>query len=76
MFEFILQKSPFFQQYELDLREKILGDGSFSVCRRCVSRQTGQVFSILTKVINGYSQHWSIHFSIPGIRRENRFPSC
>ena len=36
------QKSPFFLHYDLDVRERILGDGSYSVCRRCVHRQTGQ----------------------------------
>ena len=29
-----LKNSPFFQKYRIDLKEKILGDGSFSVCRR------------------------------------------
>ncbi len=42
----ILKKSPFFSQYELDLKEKILGDGSFSVCRRCVHKQTRQEFAV------------------------------
>lgn len=28
-----MQSSPFFQNYELKLDEKILGDGSFSICR-------------------------------------------
>ena len=31
-----LKNSPFFQKYRIDLKEKILGDGSFSVCRRSV----------------------------------------
>ena len=43
LFFLSLQKSPFFSQYEVDLKEKILGDGSFSVCRRCVHKQTRQV---------------------------------
>jgi serine/threonine protein kinase len=37
--------SPFFQRYDLDLKETILGDGSFSVCRRCVDRLSGKEFS-------------------------------
>jgi hypothetical protein len=41
-----LQDSPFFQQYELDLREPALGQGSFSVCRRCRQRQSGQEFAV------------------------------
>ena len=32
--------------YDVDLRECILGDGSFSVCRRCVHRQTGAEFAV------------------------------
>ena len=36
----------FFQKYEIDLREGILGDGSFSVCRRCVCRSTQQEFAV------------------------------
>ena len=27
------KNSPFFQNYEINLHEEILGDGSFSVCR-------------------------------------------
>lgn len=38
--------SPFFQQYELDLRDNILGDGSFSVCRECIQKSTGQHFAV------------------------------
>lgn len=40
------QDSPFFQQYELDLRQPALGQGSFSVCRRCRQRQGGQEFAV------------------------------
>lgn len=40
------QDSPFFQQYELDLREPALGQGSFSVCRRCRQLQNGQEFAV------------------------------
>ena len=42
----ILQNSPFFQRYDLDLRERVLGDGAFSVCRRCVDRKTGKEFAV------------------------------
>lgn len=38
--------SPFFQKYELDLREGILGDGSFSVCRKCIQKSTGQPYAV------------------------------
>ncbi|XP_071450098.1 ribosomal protein S6 kinase alpha-5-like [Hetaerina americana] len=41
------KESAFFQKYELDLKpEGILGDGSFSVCRRCSHRQTGQEYAV------------------------------
>ncbi|XP_063216041.1 ribosomal protein S6 kinase alpha-5-like isoform X2 [Bacillus rossius redtenbacheri] len=40
------QDSLFFQNYTINLREGILGDGSFSVCRKCCHRQTGQEFAV------------------------------
>ena len=42
----MIQRSEFFHKYEIDLKEKILGDGSFSVCRRCVSRTSGNQFAV------------------------------
>ncbi|XP_044577160.1 ribosomal protein S6 kinase alpha-5-like isoform X1 [Cotesia glomerata] len=41
-----LEESTFFQIFELDLHEEALGDGSFSVCRRCRHRQTKQEFAV------------------------------
>lgn len=41
-----LNDSPFFQQYDIDLNEKILGDGSFSVCRRCIQKSSGKEFAV------------------------------
>ncbi|CAH0546581.1 unnamed protein product [Brassicogethes aeneus] len=41
-----LNNSPFFQAYEIDLNEDILGDGTFSVCRRCVQKSTGKEFAV------------------------------
>ncbi|XP_042220692.1 ribosomal protein S6 kinase alpha-5-like isoform X2 [Homarus americanus] len=38
--------SSFFQHYELDLRESILGEGSFSVCRECIQKSTGRHFAV------------------------------
>ncbi|KAK6622713.1 hypothetical protein RUM43_008556 [Polyplax serrata] len=38
--------SPFFQNYEINLKEGILGDGSFSVCRKCTHRRTGQEYAV------------------------------
>ncbi|XP_043280314.1 ribosomal protein S6 kinase alpha-5-like isoform X2 [Venturia canescens] len=40
------EESTFFQIYALDPREDALGDGSFSVCRRCRNRQTGQEYAV------------------------------
>jgi ribosomal protein S6 kinase alpha-5 len=46
--EFIsfLQESRFFEDYELDIKEKILGDGGFSVCHKCTNRWTGDKFAV------------------------------
>ncbi|XP_059485343.1 ribosomal protein S6 kinase alpha-5-like isoform X2 [Neocloeon triangulifer] len=41
-----LMDSPFFQNYDLDLDGSILGDGSFSVCRKCRHRQTGVEYAV------------------------------
>ena len=40
------EESSFFQTYELDPREGALGDGSFSICRRCRHRQTKQEYAV------------------------------
>jgi ribosomal protein S6 kinase alpha-5 len=41
-----LQEFLFFENYELDLKEGILGDGSTSVCCKCTNRQTGKEFAV------------------------------
>ncbi|XP_018323362.1 ribosomal protein S6 kinase alpha-5 isoform X2 [Agrilus planipennis] len=41
-----LNDSPFFKAYSIDLNEKILGDGSFSICRRCVQKSTGYEYAV------------------------------
>ena len=41
-----MQNSPFFQIYEINLREEILGDGTFSVCRKCRHKQTGKEYAV------------------------------
>lgn len=38
--------SPFFQAYDINLKESILGDGSFSVCRRCVNKETKKEYAV------------------------------
>ncbi|XP_015599737.1 ribosomal protein S6 kinase alpha-5 isoform X2 [Cephus cinctus] len=40
------EESTFFQHYDLDPREEALGDGSFSVCRRCRHRLSHQEFAV------------------------------
>ncbi|KAJ7307511.1 hypothetical protein JRQ81_009535 [Phrynocephalus forsythii] len=42
----MMKDSPFFQKYEMDLKEPPLGEGSFSLCRRCRQRQTGAEFAV------------------------------
>lgn len=39
-------KSPFFESYDLKLNERLLGDGSFSVCRRCVHKKSGINYAV------------------------------
>lgn len=41
-----MNKSPFFEVYDIDLNEDILGDGTFSVCRRCVHKATGKEYAV------------------------------
>ncbi|KOC68480.1 Ribosomal protein S6 kinase alpha-5 [Habropoda laboriosa] len=40
------EESSFFQTYELDPREEALGDGSFSVCRKCRHRKKLQEYAV------------------------------
>jgi len=40
------QDSQFFQHYELCLQGAPLGEGSFSVCRKCRHRQSGQEYAV------------------------------
>lgn len=32
--------------YEMDLRENVLGEGSFSICRQCTHKKTGQKYAV------------------------------
>lgn len=41
-----LEKSPFFQKYSLKLKDGFLGDGSFSVVRKCVQLKSGTEFAV------------------------------
>ncbi|KAL0109706.1 hypothetical protein PUN28_014617 [Cardiocondyla obscurior] len=40
------EESTFFQTYELDQTGPALGDGSFSICRRCRNRKTQQEYAV------------------------------
>lgn len=40
------EESTFFQTYELDRTGPALGDGSFSICRRCRHRNTRQEYAV------------------------------
>lgn len=42
----MMKDSPFYQHYELDLKEKPLGEGSFSICRKCLHKKTNQEFAV------------------------------
>ncbi|KAL1426156.1 hypothetical protein MTO96_018418 [Rhipicephalus appendiculatus] len=40
------KNSAFFQNYDLIGKEGILGDGSFSICRKCVHKKTGLTYAV------------------------------
>ncbi|XP_060117223.1 ribosomal protein S6 kinase alpha-5 isoform X2 [Heteronotia binoei] len=42
----MMKDSPFYLNYELDLKEKPLGEGSFSICRKCLHKKTSQVYAV------------------------------
>jgi len=42
----IFKNSPFFKKYHIFVGESILGDGSFSICRKCVNRLTGVEYAV------------------------------
>ncbi|XP_026227165.1 ribosomal protein S6 kinase alpha-4 [Anabas testudineus] len=42
----MLQESQFFHHYELYLQEPPLGEGSFSVCRKCRHKQSGHEYAV------------------------------
>ncbi|MFT7801677.1 ribosomal protein S6 kinase alpha-5 isoform X1 [Arapaima gigas] len=42
----MLKDSPFHLNYEMDLKEAALGEGSFSICRPCTNRKTGQKYAV------------------------------
>ncbi|XP_068108356.1 ribosomal protein S6 kinase alpha-5 [Hyperolius riggenbachi] len=42
----MMKDSPFYQHYDLDLKEKPLGEGSFSICRKCVQKKSSQEYAV------------------------------
>lgn len=42
----MMKDSPFYMTYELDLRENALGEGSFSICRKCTHKNTKQNYAV------------------------------
>lgn len=51
---FFVQESQFFQHYELCFQGPPLGEGSFSVCRKCKHKQTGHEYAV--KIV---SRRWA-----------------
>ncbi|KAL1457825.1 hypothetical protein WDU94_008017 [Cyamophila willieti] len=46
-FDKLFKGSQFFEQYDIDLdKSGILGDGSYSVCRKCVEKSTRQEYAV------------------------------
>ncbi|XP_060808068.1 ribosomal protein S6 kinase alpha-4 isoform X2 [Amyelois transitella] len=42
----VAKDSPFFHKYAVDLSTPLLGDGSYSVCRKCIHRATGKEYAV------------------------------
>ncbi|XP_043118185.1 ribosomal protein S6 kinase alpha-5 isoform X1 [Puntigrus tetrazona] len=42
----MMKDSPFYMNYEMNLRENALGEGSFSICRQCTHKKTGQKYAV------------------------------
>ncbi|XP_061600095.1 ribosomal protein S6 kinase alpha-5 isoform X2 [Cololabis saira] len=42
----MMKDSPFYMSYEIDLKDSALGEGSFSICRRCTHKKTGQRYAV------------------------------
>ncbi|KAK2892053.1 ribosomal protein S6 kinase alpha-5 isoform X1 [Channa argus] len=42
----MMKDSPFYFSYEMDLKDSALGEGSFSICRRCTHKKTGQRYAV------------------------------
>uniref|UniRef100_A0A8D0MZ34 non-specific serine/threonine protein kinase n=2 Tax=Sus scrofa TaxID=9823 RepID=A0A8D0MZ34_PIG len=42
----MMKDSPFYQHYDLDLKDKPLGEGSFSICRKCTHKKSNQAYAV------------------------------
>ncbi|KAK9409497.1 ribosomal protein S6 kinase alpha-5 [Crotalus adamanteus] len=42
----MMKDSPFYLHYDLDLKEKPLGEGSFSICRKCLHKKTKREYAV------------------------------
>ncbi|XP_039597279.1 ribosomal protein S6 kinase alpha-5 isoform X1 [Polypterus senegalus] len=42
----MMKDSPFYLNYELDLKDNPLGEGSFSICRKCIHKKTSQEYAV------------------------------
>uniref|UniRef100_A0A668AMG6 Ribosomal protein S6 kinase n=1 Tax=Myripristis murdjan TaxID=586833 RepID=A0A668AMG6_9TELE len=42
----MMKDSPFYMSYEMDLKDSALGEGSFSICRQCTHKKTGQKYAV------------------------------
>ncbi|XP_061467943.1 ribosomal protein S6 kinase alpha-5 isoform X2 [Rhineura floridana] len=42
----MMKDSSFYLHYEMDLKEKPLGEGSFSICRKCLHKKTSQEYAV------------------------------
>lgn len=68
----MLKDSQFFQLYDLSLKEPPLGDGSFSVCRKCRHKQTGQEYAV--KIISRRMES-STQREVAALRQCERHPN-
>uniref|UniRef100_W5N9G8 Ribosomal protein S6 kinase n=1 Tax=Lepisosteus oculatus TaxID=7918 RepID=W5N9G8_LEPOC len=42
----MMKDSLFYMHYDLDLKDSPLGEGSFSICRKCTHKKTGQDYAV------------------------------
>lgn len=57
-----VQESQFFQHYELCLTGPPLGEGSFSVCRKCRHKQSGREYAV--KIVSRrWVALWRVHIN-------------